>query len=101
MQKKQIEGNSQAYENSRHETNGGGLDTTEGGHVCADTDSDVLWFKWKFIFWGGGYIQSKWTKGSILTKIIGTFKSEMPGNSAGNFVTLHEFHSLLICNGVK
>ena len=45
--------------------------------------------------------QSKWTKGSILTKIIGTYKSEMPGNGAGNYVTLHEFHSLLICNGVK
>ena len=45
--------------------------------------------------------QSKWTKGIILTKIIGTYKSEMSGNSAGNYVTLHEFHSLLICNGVK
>ena len=45
--------------------------------------------------------QSKWTKGSILTKIVGTYKSEMPGNSDGNYVTLHEFHSLLICNGVK
>ena len=40
-------------------------------------------------------------KGSILTKIIGTYKSEMTGNSAGNYVTLHEFHCLLICNGVK
>ena len=47
------------------------------------------------------FIQGKWTKGSILTKIIGTYKSEMPGNSAGNYVTLHEFHSLLIFNGVK
>ena len=45
--------------------------------------------------------QSKWTKGRRLTKIIGTYKSEMPGNSAGNYVTLHEIHSLLICNGVK
>ena len=47
------------------------------------------------------YYQSKWTRGSILTKIIGTYKSGMPGNSAGNYATLHEFHSLLICNGVK
>ena len=39
----------------------------------------------------GGGDQSKWTKGSILTKFIGTYKSEMPGNSAGNYVTLHEF----------
>ena len=45
--------------------------------------------------------QSKWTKESILTKIVGIYKSEMPGNSAGNYVTLHEFHSLLICNCVK
>ena len=37
----------------------------------------------------------------MLTKIIGTYKSEMPGNSAGNYDKLHEFHSLLICNGVK
>ena len=49
----------------------------------------------------GSITQSKWTKGSILTKIIGTYKSEMPGNSAGKYVTLHEFHSLLICNDVK
>ena len=49
----------------------------------------------------GGDNQSKWTKGSILTKIIRTYKSEMPGNSAVIYVTLHEFHSLLICNGVK
>ena len=45
--------------------------------------------------------QNKWTKGSIPTKIIGTYKSEMPCKSAGNYVALHEFHSLLICNGVK
>ena len=50
---------------------------------------------------GSYFTQSKWTNGSILTKIIGTYKSEMTGNSAGNDVTLHEFHSLLICNGVK
>ena len=37
--------------------------------------------------------KSKWTNGSILTKVIGTYKSEMPGNSAGNYVTLHEFQS--------
>ena len=49
----------------------------------------------------GPRYQSKWTKGSILTKIIGTYKSEMPGNSAGNYVKLNEFNSLLICNGVK
>ena len=29
----------------------------------------------------------------MLTKIIGTYKSEMPGNIAGNYVTLHEFQS--------
>ena len=39
----------------------------------------------------GTCTQSKWTKGSVHTKIIGTYKSEMPGNSAGNYVTLHEF----------
>ena len=48
----------------------------------------------------GIWAQSKCTKGSILTNIIVTYKSEIPGNSAGNYVTLHEF-SLLICNGVK
>ena len=45
--------------------------------------------------------QSKWTNGRILTKIIGTYKSEIPGNSSGNYFILHEFHSLLICNCVK
>ena len=44
--------------------------------------------------------KSKWTKGSILTKIIGTYMSDMPSNSAGNYVTVHEFPHL-ICNGVK
>ena len=33
-----------------------------------------------------------WTKGSILIKIIGTYKSEMPGNSAGNYVKLWSSH---------
>ena len=45
------------------------------------------------IYNGGRDSQSEWTKGSILTKIIGTYKSEMPGNSAGNYVTLNEFQS--------
>ena len=51
----------------------------------------------------GGVNRSKWTKGSILTKIIGTYKSEMPGNSAVNYVTFHEFQSsyLLWCQIIK
>ena len=31
--------------------------------------------------WQGCGTQSKWTKGNILTRMIGTYKSEMLGNS--------------------
>ena len=66
------------------------------------TDTPSLWCSARAVCASAGYArQSKWTKGSILTKIIGTYKSDMPGHSAGNYVTFHEFHSLLICNGVK
>ena len=53
----------------------------------------------KLIGWTNGWTKgwtngwTKWTKGSILTKIFATYKSEMPANSAGNYVTLHEFQS--------